>query len=307
MVMRTSDFPELLDTPLRKVWFDYLKNTPAEYSQWINTVETSKPFEDDLRMAEFGVVSQHTEGSTPTFEDAGYGTTKRYEPLEYSHGYVITQRMREDDQHGIMVRMTEALRKSFRNLFEVQSYRILNNSTSTSTAREKGFDTLALLSTAHTMLGVGVSNQANRPTVDATIGQTSIENAVKAFHDWKGEKGLPAMFSPDMAIVGTGDQFLAAKLFQNAKRYDTANNEDNWIKRGPDSNGISKFIPTRYFTASNQWYIMGKPHDLNLFIRIHPQFETNLDFATGNLQAKGRARLISSFGLWWNVYGSSGY
>lgn len=307
MVMRTSDFPELLDTPLRKVWFDYLKNTPAEYSQWINTVETSRPFEDDLRMAEFGVVSQHTEGSTPTFEDAGYGTTKRYEPLEYSHGYVITQRMREDDQHGIMVRMTEALRKSFRNLFEVQSYRILNNSTSTSTAREKGFDTLSLLSTAHTMLGVGVSAQANRPSTDATLGQTTIENAVKAFHDWKGEKGLPAMFSPSMAIVATGDQFLAAKLFQNAMRYDTANNEDNWVKRGPDSNGISKFIASRYFTTANQWYIVGKPHDLNLFIRIHPQFETNLDFATGNLQAKGRARLISSYGLWWNVYGSKGF
>jgi hypothetical protein len=307
MVMRTSDFPELLDTPLRKVWFDYLKNTPAEYPQWVNVVETSKPFEDDLRMAEFGVVGAHVEGDTPIFEDAGYGTTKRYEPLEYSHGYVITQRMREDDQHGIMVRMTEALRKSFRNLFEVQSYRILNNSNATTTSREKGFDTLALLSTAHTMLGVGVSTQNNTPTVAATIGQTSIENAVLAAHAWVGEKGLPAMFSLDKAIVATSDQFLAAKLFKNAMKYSTANNEENWIKQGPDSNGVSKFIASRYFTASNQWFMLGKPHDLNLFVRIHPQFETNLDFATGNYQVKGRARLISSFGMWWNVYGSKGY
>lgn len=307
MVMRTSDFPELLDTPLRKVWFDYLKNTPAEYPRWINVVETSLPFEDDLRMAEFGGVSQHTEGDTPTFEDAGYGTTKRYEPLEYSHGYVITQRMREDDQHGIMVRMTESLRKSFRNLFEVQAARILNNSNSTSTAREKGFDTLALLSASHTMLGIGISNQANTPAVAATLGQTSIENAVKAAHDWYGEKGLPAMFGLDLAIVDNGDQFLAAKLFKNAKRYDTANNEENWIKQGPDANGISEFIPSRYFTATNQWFMLGKPHDLNLFIRVHPQFETNLDFASGNYQVKGRARLISSFGLWFNLYGSKGY
>jgi hypothetical protein len=37
-----------------------------------------------------------------------------------------------------MVRMTEGLRESFRNIFEVQAYHVLNNSNSTSTSRETG-------------------------------------------------------------------------------------------------------------------------------------------------------------------------
>ena len=308
-VMRTTDHPELLDTPLRKIWFRAVQNTPAEYVRWVNIVETRRSFEDDLRMAEFGTVPAHVEGDTPLFEDALEGTTKRYTAAEFAMGYVITQRMREDDQHGIMVRMTEGLRESFRNLFEVQAYRILNNSNVTTTTREQGFDTLALLSTAHTMLKPGQANQANTPAVQTTLSQTALEAAQQAMHGWLGETGFPAFYTPRLAIVDGSDQHLAAKLMRNAMRFDTANNEENWVRKGPDSNGIRTFIPSRYFTATNQWFILSekRKHDLNMFIRIHPQFETNIDFSTGNFQAKGRARLTTSFGQWFGVYGSKGF
>lgn len=308
MAMRTGDHPELLDTPLRKIFFLALKDTPAEYPRWINIVDTQRNFEDDLRMAEFGSVPEHTEGNAVLFEKAVEGTTKRYTPSEYALGYNITQTMREDDQHGVMVRMTEGLRKSFRNLFEVQSYVILNNSTSADTARQKGFDTLALLSTAHTNLGDS-NTQSNKPATDATLSQTAVESAQQSFHGWTGEKGLPALVTPRLAIVDSSDQHLAAKLFKNAMRFDTANNEENWVRQGPDDNGIRTVIASRYFTATNQWFIASAKdeHDLNLFVRIQPQFETNVDFATGNFQAKGRARLTSSFGRWIGVYGSKGF
>jgi len=308
-LMRSTDHPELLDIPLRKIFFLAVQQVPAEYPNWANIVETGRSFDDDLRMAEFGQVPFKTEGDTVQFEAANEGATRRYEADEYALGYLITQKMREDDKHGIMVRMTEALRISFRHLFEVEAYKILNNSTSATTEKQQGFDDLALLSTAHTMLGSGVANQANRPTTDVTLSQLAIETAVKAFHGWYGEKGLPGFFTPKIAIVDGDDQFLAAKLFRNAMRYDTANNEENWTRQGPDDNGISKYIASRYFTAVNQWFILGAKgmHDLNLFIRIHPQFETHVDFATGNFQAKGRARLVSGFGRWFSAYGSKGY
>src|SRR3972149_7060653 len=117
MAMRSSDFPELLDTPLRKIFFLSLENSRPEYQRWINIVETKRPFEDDLRMAEFGSIPQ---------------------------GLPACQR----------------------NLFEVQAYNILNNSTSAATTRLQGFDGLALLSTAHPNLG-NPDTQANKPTSDA--------------------------------------------------------------------------------------------------------------------------------------------
>lgn len=308
MAMRSSDFPELLDTPLRKIFYLSLQDTPPEYVRWVNIVETKRAYEDDLRMAEFGSVPQHTEGGSIVFEDALEGATKRYTPDPFALGYVITQQMREDDQHSIMVRMTEGLRESFRNLFEVQAYYLLNNSTSSSVERQLGFDDLALLSTAHTNLG-NSSTQANKPSTDATLSQTTVEAAMTTMHAWTGEKGFPAFFGPEVAIVDGDDQYLAARLFKNAMRYNTADHDENWIRKGPDSNGISTYIPSRYFSATNQWFILSpkRKHDLNMFIRIHPQFETNIDFNTGNFQAKGRARVTSSHGRWIGIYGSKGY
>jgi|SRR3989337_226364 len=308
MAMRSSDFPELLDTPLRKIFFLSLENSRPEYQRWINIVETKRAFEDDLRMAEFGSIPQHTEGSTPLFEDAIEGTTKRYAPLEYVGGYIITQVLREDELHGIMGRMTEGLRESQRNLFEVQAYNILNNSTTATTTRLQGFDGLALLSTAHPNLG-NPDTQANKPTTDVTLSQLAVENAVNTMTAWTNEKGFPVFHTPSLAIVDTSDQFIAAKIFKNAMRYDTANHEENWVKQGPDMNGISEFIASRYFTATNQWFLLSekRKHDLNMFIRVHPQFETSIDFPTGNLIVKTRSRLFTSFGRWPGVYGSKGF
>lgn len=309
MVMRASDFPELQDTPLRKIYFLALRNTPAEYKRLANIVETRRAFEDDLRMAEFGTIPQHVEGDVPLFEDAVEAETRRYTPLEFSMGYVMTQTFREDELHGIAVRMTEALRKSVRHSFETQFYEILNNATSTAAARYKGFDALSLLSTAHTSAAPGYGTQSNTLSTAATLSQSAIETAVQAFYGWTGEKGLPSLHTPRIAVIHYNDQFKAARLFKNAMRYDTANHEENWVRKGPDDNGISEFIASRYFTASNQWFIASSKgdHSLNFFVRVQPQFETHVDFATGNFQAKTRWRGISGFSDWRGVYGSKGY
>lgn len=307
-VMRVADFPELMDTPLRKIFFMAVDDVPAEYPRWVNLVETRRNFEDDLRMAEFGTVPQHAEGSVVLFEDALEGQTKRYTPLEFALGYQITQTALEDELHGIFAQMTRALRKSFRNLFEVQAYNILNNSTSTASTRFTGFDGLALLNNAHPNLG-NSDTQANTQATAAALSQAAVEVGVRTMHQWTGEKGLPAFFTPRMAIIDSDDQFLAARIFRNAMKFDTANNEDNWIRRGPDSNGIDRYLTTRYFTSANQWYIMPdkSEHSLNLFTRIHPQFETGSDLMTGNFIVKGRSRLISSFSHWIGPYGNSGF
>ena len=283
-------------------------DTPLEYARWINISHTERNFEDDLRYSEFGAVPQVAEGALSYMDIAREGTTKRYQPLEYKLGFAQTEVLREDDQHGIVGRMTSALRKSFRYLYEVESYKLLNRSTTASVDRDKGFDTLALLSTAHTNLG-NVDTQANKPTTDVALSQLAIESAQVTFHNWTGERGFPALVTPQLAIVDNSDQHKAAKLFKNAMRYDTANHEENWVRKGPDDNGISVFIPSRYFTATNQWFLLAKKgdHDLNMVIRKDPVFKTHVDPLTGNFVAWGRTRFITAFGRWIGVYGSKGY
>lgn len=306
--MRSSDHPQILDTPLRKIFFMGAKNTPMEYARWIRIGRTKRNFEDDLRYSEFGAVPQAAEGSVPFMDIAREGGLKTYTPIEFKLGYTVSQVLREDDQHGIIGRLTVALRQSFRFLYEAQAYLLLNNATSTSSSRYTGFDSLALLSTAHTNLG-NVDTQANKPTTDLALSQVAVEAAQQTFHGWTNERGFPALNSPRLAIVDDSDMHKAAKLFRNAMRYDTANHEENWVRKGPDDNGISTYIASRWFTATNQWFLLDSKenHDLNMVIRKDPRFMTHTDPLTGNFIAWGRTRFITSHGHWRGVYGSKGY
>lgn len=307
--MRSSDHPQILDTPLRKIFFMGAKNTPMEYGRWIKIGYTKRNFEDDLRYAEFGAVPQVAEGAVPFMDIAREGSLKTYTPLEFKLGYTVSQVLREDDLHGIIGRLTVALRQTFRWLYEQQSYLLLNNATSTSSSRYTGFDSLSLLSTAHTNLG-NVDTQSNRPSTDLALSQVAVEAAQQAFHGWTNERGFPALCTPRLAIVNGSDQHIAAKLFKNAMRYDTANHEENWVRKGPDDNGISTYIPTRWFTSTNnKWFILDEKdkHDLNMVIRKDPRFMTHTDPLTGNFIAWGRTRFITSHGHWRGVYGSFGY
>ena len=195
--------------------------------------------------------------------------------------------------------------------FEQEAYKIFNNATSTTIERYKGFDDLALGSTSHLDLDGGT--QSNYPSTAVTLSQTAVQNAVKAFHGWKDQRGvMPAPSVPSMAIVSPDYQYLAAKIFKNAMEADTADNNENWVRKGPDGNGVSKYLVSRYLSNSKFWALLSKKggrgkdgHDLKMYIRVHPQFETGTDFQTGNFMGKTRARLISGFSDWRGVYVSS--
>ena len=302
MAMFTTDHPELLDTPLRKIFFQ-MPLPKAEYSRWINMMTTRRNFEDELRMAEFGELGPHVEGDTIVFDDVQELETKRFTPITFTGGYIVTEKLREDDQHGKIVTLTKSLRKSVRYLYEVESYKILNNMTSTALERYVGFDDLALASTAH-VDGDG-GTQSNRPTTAVVISNTAVEAAQNAFYGWKDQRGvMPIQSTPRIAIGHYSYQHTMARIFQNAMRYDTADWDENWVRKGPADNGVSEFIPSRYITNTKYWALLsGKDgHDLKLYNRVDPQFKTNVDFQTGNYQVKVRCRFQTGFSDWRGGY-----
>lgn len=304
-VIRSTDHPELLDIPLNEVFHLHLAEVPPEYSKWINVENTDVAFEDSIKINEFGAIPVKPEGALVQFEDIISSSTKRITPVEFAMGYVITRKMRDDDRHGVMVNLTTALRRSFRHLFEVRSYRIFNNATGTD-AEFLGLDGSALLSTTHAMMNG--STQSNRPATDVDLSSTAVEAAVLNFHARLGENGLPRFVTPKMAIVDGSDQYEAARVFTNAMQAGTANNDNNYVRVGPDSNGISEFQSSRYFTDTNMWYILTDKaaHDLTLRVRINPEFQVGSDFRTDNFLARGYARMESGFFNYHQVYGSTG-
>jgi hypothetical protein len=304
-VIRSTDHPELIDIPLNEVFHLHLAEVPPEYSRWINVESTDMAFEDSIKVSEFGSIPEKAEGALVQFEDISSSDTKRITPVEFAMGYVITRKMRDDDKHGVMVNLTTALRRSFRHLFEVRAYRIFNNSTSTS-AEFLGLDGKSLINTAHPLMNGGT--QSNRPSSDADLASTTVEAAVLNFHARVGENNLPRFVTPKMAILAGADQYEAARIFRNAMKADTGNNENNWVRVGPDSNGITDYLASRYLTDTNSWYLGTDKgdHDLTMRVRVNPEFQVGSDFRTDNFLARGYARLETGFFNYHQWYGSTG-
>lgn len=308
MAMRTDNFSELLDTPLRKVFFMDGKVVPQEHQRWINVDSIDRAFEDDYKVTGLGAVPGKLESESILFEDAVEGSTKRYTPTPFALGFIITREMWDDDLHNVMRRMTLALRKSFDNLYEVEAYKILNNATSAS-GRYAGLDGLALLSTAHTLYGTG-DTVANKPSTDVDISYTAVQAALLNFHALVDDKGLPEFKNPSQVIVSGQNQFPVSEIFKNGPmEFGTDQNNKNFvIGSGPDGNGINDVVFSRYFDDDDMWFILSEKseHSLRMVVRVRPEFDMADDFQTMNVQARGYTRLISGFSEWRGVYGSTG-
>ncbi len=305
--MRSQAFIKLYERPLRKTFFLHLKEADPEYKSWINIVNTDNAFDDDFKVSEFGTVPVQAEGSDVTYEAVIPGDIKRYITTERGLGYIITRKMRDDDKTTVMIRMTQALRRSFRHMFEVEAALVFNQATATGT-RYLGMDSAALISTSHSLLD-GANTYANRPDSDVDFSDTALQNAVINFFRLKGEKNLPVHVTPDALWGDGGQMYEMKKVTANEWEPDKADRNKNYTKTGAISGyGVSKFYPSRYATDTDMWFLLApkKDHSLNLFIRINPEFEMGNDFSSGNIQGKGYARLISGFSDWRGVYGSVG-
>lgn len=307
MAMRTDNFAELLDTPLRELVFDATLALPKEYEQWCNTFSTTRNFEDDHEVSALGAVPAKAQGGSILFEDAVAGGTKRWTPTPYGLGFVITREMWDDDQHNVIRRMTVALRRSFEHLFEVEAAKILNNATSTSSPYT-GFNSEALLSTTHTIFGTGATF-ANKPSSDVDISYTAVQTAMLNFASLVDRKGLPLIKSPSQAIVSVNDMFNAAEIFKNGPmEFGTQQNNKNFVTAGPYDNSIMNVVMSRYLTDTDAWFILSdkSEHSLNLVTRVPMEFDMDDEFHTMNVLARGYCRIVSGFNDWRGVYGSTG-
>lgn len=304
-VIRASDDANLLDVSLSKVFFRFLKDVPTEYSRWINVQGMDRNWEDMMKAAAFGTLPEKSEGALIQFENIETSSTKRIQTKEFALGYIITRKMRDDEKHGVVIQLTQALRESVRNLYEVRSYRVLNNATATD-SNSLGLDGKSLLHTAHPLLKGGT--QANKPTVDVDMTSATVESAVINFSGLKKDNGFPALVTPSIVLFNYQQQYDAARIFRNAQQAGTANNDQNWVRIGPDSNGVSDYIASKYITDTNAWFLAApkSQHDAVLRVRVAPEFRVGSDFRTDNYLARAYTRIESTFYNYFYFYGSTG-
>jgi len=166
-----------------------------------------------------------------------------------------------------------------------------------------GGDGVSLFSSAHPLVNGGTN--ANTPTTQADLNETSLESAVIQIAAWTDERGLLIAAKPKKLIVPPSLQFVATRLLETKLRVGTNNNDINAIENnGSISEG---YVMNHFLTDVNAWFLTTDvPNGMKHFERTPLQNSMDGDFDTGNVRYKARERYSFGWSDPLGIWGSSG-
>lgn len=303
MTITRGQFIPLLDPKLSNIWFDAYPQRAVEYTAYLNMRSTTKAQVTDFKMTDLGALRLKGEGDSIVYDDPIAGPQKVYTWVRFALGYQITDEMTQNDLYGQTAKIEKGLIKSAVDLQEVKGAALLNGAFGTTDSdgySSTGFDGLQLCSTAHTRLDGGAT-QRNRPSTDADLGVTALQNALTDFDNYLDDRGRPSLIQAKKMIISSGDKWTAKELLGSEYKPGTANNEINALK----DEGLS-FMVSHYKTDTDSWFLVGDLHDANFIWNTRPRTGMDEDFDREIIKRKVVEGFVVGFGEWRGWWGTAG-
>jgi hypothetical protein len=272
-----------------------------EHKEIYETETSERSFEEETKLSGFSAAPVKNEGSAIAYDNAQEAWTTRYNHETIALGFSITEEAIEDNLYdSLSARYTKGLARAMAYTKQVKAASVLNNGFSSSYL---GGDGVSLFSANHPLISGGVN--ANTPSTQTDLNETSLEAAVIAIAAWTDERGLLIAAKPKKLIIPPALQFVATRLLETKLRVGTNNNDINAIENNgsiPDGWSINHFL-----TDTSAWFLTTDvPNGLKHFVRTPLQNSMDGDFDTGNVRYKSRERYSFGWSDPLGVYGSSG-
>jgi hypothetical protein len=272
-----------------------------EHKELYETEKSERSFEEETKLSGFSAAPVKSEGSAIAYDNAQEAFTARYNHETIALGFSITEEAVEDNLYdSLSARYTKALARAMSYTKQVKAANVINNGFS---AAYPGGDGVALFSTAHPLVN-GATN-SNRPSTNADLNETSLENAVIQIAAWTDERGLLIAAKPRKLIVPPALMFVATRLLETSLRVGTTDNDINALKNNgsiPEGYTVNHFL-----TDNNAWFLCTDvPNGLKHFERTPLQNSMDGDFDTGNVRYKARERYSFGWSDPLGVFGSPG-
>ena len=272
-----------------------------EHKEVYETETSERSFEEETKLSGFSAAPVKNEGSAISYDNAQEAWTTRYNHETIALGFSITEEAIEDNLYdSLSARYTKGLARAMAYTKQVKAAAVLNNGFSSSYL---GGDGVSLFSAVHPLVSGGTN--ANTPTTQADLNETSLESAVIQIAGWTDERGLLIAAKPKKLIVPPSLQFVATRLLDTKLRVGTNNNDINAI----ENNGTigEGYAINHFLTDVNAWFLTTDvPNGLKHFVRTPLQNSMDGDFDTGNVRYKARERYSFGWSDPLGVYGSSG-
>jgi hypothetical protein len=274
-----------------------------QHKEIYETEKSERSFEEETKLSGFSAAPVKNEGSAIAYDNAQEAFTARYSHETIALGFSITEEAVEDNLYdSLSARYTKALARAMAYTKQVKAASVINNGFTNSSVYYGG-DGVPLFSTAHPLVN-GATN-SNRPSTNADLNETSLENAVIQIAAWTDERGLLIAAKPRKLVIPPALQFVATRLLETSLRVGTTDNDINALKNNgsiPEGYTVNNFL-----TDTNGWYLCTDvPNGLKHFERTALTNSMDGDFDTGNVRYKARERYSFGWSDPLGMFGSPG-
>ena len=273
-----------------------------QHAEIYTTESSDRAFEEEVMLSGFGAAPTKTEGSAISFDNANEAFTARYNHETVALAFSITEEAIEDNLYDRLgSRYTRALARSMAHTKQVKAADVLNNAFTAGASA--GGDGVSLCSTAHPLTNGGTF--ANRPSTDADLNETSLEDALISIAGFVDERGLRIALRGTKLIIPRQLQFVAERLMVSNLRVGTADNDINAIR----SMGMlpSGYAVNDFLVDTDAFFILtDTPRGFLHFERSPLNTQMEADFDTGNMRFKARERYSFGFSDPRCVFGTTG-
>ena len=272
-----------------------------EHKEIFETEASERSFEEETKLSGFTAAPVKNEGQALAYDNAQEAWTARYNHETIAQGFSLTEEAIEDNLYdSLSGRYTKALARSMAYTKQVKAANIINNGF---TSGYTGGDGKTLFATDHPLVSGGVNS--NRPSTNADLNETSLENAVIQIAGWTDERGLLIAAKPVKLVVPPALMFVATRLLETELRVGTTDNDINAIKNNgsiPEGYTVNHFL-----TDPDAWFLTTDvPNGMKHFVRTPLATSMDGDFDTGNVRYKARERYSFGWSDPLGMFGSAG-
>jgi hypothetical protein len=289
-LMSRNMFPPVLAAGLRHIFIQFtdLNEHAPQYTHYMNEMTSEDAYEIIYELSGTAPMPLMPEGTRPQTDGILQGGTKKVVHLQYGLLSEVTRQLIADDKYGIFRRMPESHARSGMFAREAACCSLFNlGGTSITTTNGA-----TLFNTAQPLMG-GISATAtapgistvinaagtypNRPSPDADLTMTSLQQAITMMALQPDDRGIPAHVKPKWLIHTVQQRRNVRELLGSPGVPGSANNELNWVL-AENLMGLE----LNYLTSPNGWGLIAdkEGHQLSFYEREPLMAQTDDDFKT---------------------------
>lgn len=306
---QSGNFAELLQPKFNKVFYETFDEVSPQFDKIFKVGNSKKNKEYDFYMGAMSNWSKFGTSNDTIYSGADdmpvinnqkleKGVEIVYNHEEFADGFKIQRKFIDDEQYGVIEKMTADLARAGRSKVETDCAGYLEGQLARTDAGLKGYNADWLFSTAHTTVS---SNYTYSNLLRTKLSPTALKQAISQMRRIKDEAGKVIIFTPDTLIVAPELEFEAYEILKSKQLANTELNNYNSLENK------LKVVVYDYLSGSGVWFLQdSKRHELKFYWRTKPQFDKEKDFDSMVHKWSGYMRYSMGYSSTRGIIGSTG-